>query len=203
MDAEAFLDANRKATWPVITSRELVVAAINLVIGVVLILDPLHWLASAPRWLFAWSGMIGYMLALHFGIFRLLSGLWRSLGIDAVPIMDQPLSATSVASLWGKHWNSAFSNLIHRFWFRPFTRKLGLANATWIGFGARGLIHEAVMSYPDRGGWGWPTAYFLAQSLSILVERSKVGKRLGLGRGCRGWLFAMVCLAAPVPFFLN
>jgi alginate O-acetyltransferase complex protein AlgI len=203
MDAEAFLDPDRGPTLPAIRPLELAIAALNLVVGVALILDPMHWFKSEPVWLFAWSGMIGYMLALHFGIFRLLSCLWRWRGIDAVPVMDQPLLSTSVASLWGKRWNTAFSDLIHRFWFRPFTRKLGLAHATWIGFGASGLIHEAVMSYPARGGWGGPTAYFLTQSLGILFERTALGKRWGLGRGFYGWLYAMVCLAVPVPFFLN
>ena len=162
MDADAFLNAGRTVSPPRLF--EILIASTNVLCGLWLVFDPMKWFGQSSPWLYAWSGMVGYMLLLHFGVFRLLSCVWRSRGIDAVPIMDQPFIATSVASLWGRRWNTAFSDLIHRFWFRPFTRKLGLAHATWIGFGASGLIHEAVMSFPAKGGYGLPTLYFLVQA---------------------------------------
>ncbi len=201
MDANAFLNADRTVSLPRLF--EILIASANVLCGLCLIFDPLDLFKPSPSWLYGWSGMIGYMLVLHFGVFRLLSCLWRSRGIDAAPIMDQPFFATSVASLWGRRWNTAFSDLIHRFWFRPFARKLGLAHATWIGFGASGLIHEAVMSLPAKGGYGLPTLYFLVQAAGILLERSRWGKSVGLGRGVAGWLLAMICLIAPLPFFMN
>ncbi len=203
MDAEAFLDSDRRPTTPPPTPSEVAIAGSNAFGGVILTLDPWGWFDHSPRWLFAWSGVVGYMLVLHFGVFRLLSCLLRWQGIDAVPIMNQPFAATSVASLWGQRWNTAFSDLIHRFWFRPLARPLGLVHATWIGFGVSGLIHEAVMSFPARGGYGLPTLYFLLQAGGILLERSRWGKSRGLGRGAVGWLFAMVCLIAPLPLFMN
>ena len=64
------------------------------------------------------------------------------------------------------------------------------------------------MILPARGGFGLPTAYFVLQGLGVLAERSDWGRRVGLGRGLRGWLFTVVFTGAPVfwlfhPVFIN
>ena len=42
------------------------------------------------------------------------------------------------------------------------------------------------------------TEIFVLQAGAIFLERSALGRRLGLGRGIRGWTFAMFALVGPV-----
>jgi D-alanyl-lipoteichoic acid acyltransferase DltB (MBOAT superfamily) len=65
-----------------------------------------------------WIGMIGLLLILHFGVFHLTSCWWRSVGVEARPLMNRPQAATSLSKFWGRRWNTAFRDLIHRFLFR-------------------------------------------------------------------------------------
>src|SRR5262249_22178567 len=145
-----------------------------------------------------WVGMVGIVLFLHFGLFHLLSCLWRARGIEAVPLMNAPLASVSVSEFWGRRWNLAFRDLTHRFLFRPLTHHLGPRTALGVAFVFRGLIHEFVISVPAGAGYGLPTLSFPIEGLAILAERSKVSRRLGLGRRWRGWLFTTVVLLAPV-----
>ena len=67
-----------------------------------------------------------------------------------------------------------------------------------MGFVLSGLVHDMVISLPAGGGYGWPTLFFVIQVAAIFIERSNAGRRFGLGRGLRGWLFTMLVLAVPV-----
>lgn len=156
-----------------------------------------------------WVGMLGIILFLHFGVFELLALLWQKAGLNAKPVMRQPLFATSLADFWSTRWNTAFNALAHDLAFRPLKRKLGIRRTTLAVFLISGLIHELVISLPARAGFGFPTAYFLLQGAAILVERSPLGRRIGLGRGFRGWLFMALCAGGPAfwlfhpPFVIN
>jgi predicted DCC family thiol-disulfide oxidoreductase YuxK len=145
-----------------------------------------------------WCAMIGIVLVLHFGLFHLLSLAWRSCGVNAAPIMNRPLAATSLAQLWGECWNTAFSIPSRRLVFQPFAYRFGTSTASFAVFAASGVLHDLVISIPARGGYGLPTAYFLLQGAGVWFERSRAGRALGLGRGVRGWLFTFVLAVGPL-----
>lgn len=143
-------------------------------------------------------GMIGIVLCLHFGLFHLLSLAWRRTGVNAAPIMNAPLRATSLAAFWGRRWNLGFSVPARRFLLKPLAARYGNAIAMLAVFLASGLLHELVISLPARADFGLPTAYFALQGVAMLVERSAVGRWLGLTMGWRGRTFAMLCVVGPV-----
>lgn len=145
-----------------------------------------------------WVGMIGLVMVLHFGLFHLLSCLWRTCGVGAPPLMDSPLLASSVSDFWGRRWNVAFRDLTHRFLFNPLRHVVGPKGALLIGFAVSGVIHDVVISWPAGGGYGGPTVYFLLQGVGLLGERSRLGRRIGLTRGWIGRLFAVVVVIGPV-----
>jgi hypothetical protein len=121
-----------------------------------------------------WIGMSGIVLALHFGLFQLLSSAWRRAGAEARPLMNTPIASTSLGEFWGRRWNTAFRDLTHRFLFRPMTRRFGVRGGMAAGFVFSGLVHELVISVPAGGGYGGPTLFFTAQGIGILIERSRI-----------------------------
>jgi hypothetical protein len=119
------------------------------------------------------------------------------LGVVAEPIMNWPVAATSLGEFWGRRWNRAFRDLTYRFLFRPLKHRLGAGGALFLGFLVSGVAHDAVISLPAGGGYGLPTAYFVLQAVAMFVERSAIGRRLGLGRGAVGWLFCAAVVLVP------
>jgi alginate O-acetyltransferase complex protein AlgI len=145
----------------------------------------------------AWLAMFGLTLVLHFGVFHLAALAWQSAGVPAKPLMQSPATATSLADFWGARWNTAFNKLVHDLASRPLARRGGVTSATLGVFAISGIIHELAISFPARGGYGWPLSYFLLQGAGVLIERSRFGIALGLGRGLRGWVFLVLVTAAP------
>jgi len=209
LNAKVFLKSERLSEKDRPPSGEWVFAVIKLLIGGALFWGAAGWFSEDQRILSGWVGMVGLILMLHFGAFHLLSCAWRSVGIDARPLMNRPLASVSISEFWGRRWNTAFRDLTHRFLFRPLNSWLGPRRAIIAGFVFSGIIHDLVISVPAGGGYGWPTLFFGTQAVAIFVERSRAGQSIGLGRGWRGWLFAMLILALPVyglfhpPFVMN
>jgi hypothetical protein len=195
LDADAFLCRSNGVARPRIA--EWLIAAANMLMGVVLLWLVFPLLAQRDALIAGWLGFAAILLALHFGSFQLLSCAWRTIGVRAAPLMNNPIRSTSVSEFWGRRWNTAFRDLTHKHLFRPLTRWAGARWALVIGFLFSGLVHDLVISVPARGGYGGPTLFFLIQALAMLIERSPSGKKMGLGCGWRGWLYTLVTLVGP------
>jgi alginate O-acetyltransferase complex protein AlgI len=144
-----------------------------------------------------WLTMTGVVSILHFGVSQLLSLAWRTAGVNAQHIMHKPVFARSLADFWGSRWNLAFRDLAYQLVLKPLAPRIGMAGATMAVFFVSGLIHDVVISLAARGGWGLPTLYFLIQGAALLLERSPLGRRFGLGRGVLGRFYAAVVVIGP------
>ncbi len=201
LDAASFLNPHSAPSKP--TPREWLFAGCKFVLGVVLLFGIARRVPAEYPYLVGWVGMVGIVMMLHFGIFHLLSCAWRRAGVEARPLMDRPLMSVSLGEFWGRRWNTAFRDLTHRFLFRPLKSRLGARGAVFAGFAFSGVIHDVVISLPAGGGYGGPTVFFLLQGVGLLIERSRVGRSLGLGTGWRGWLFTWGMLLLPAPILFH
>lgn len=172
MDAATFLGVEGCTTKP--RGIEWLFGFGKLVCGVISVWVFARRTVLVSPLLAGWVGMIGLVFVLHFGVFHLLSLAWRNAGINAPPIMLNPLRASSLADLWGRRWNTAFHELAHRFTFRPMRRVMGSASATLLVFLLPGLVHELVIWLPARGGYGLPAGYFFVQGLGVVAEHTRL-----------------------------
>ena len=198
MDARAFLDRSSKITRP--HSKIWYLAALKTLWGAVLLWGIVRLIPSDQPLLVGWVGIAGLILFGFFGFFHINALLWQSLGINAQPIMNSPVLPTSLTNFWGARWNLAVQKLAHDLVFEPLLHRIGVSGAAFMTFLASGFAHELITSLPARGGYGLPITYFVLQSLGVFLERSNLGRRLGLGRGLRGRVFAFIFTACP--FFL-
>jgi hypothetical protein len=195
MDAESFLDSRKHASLP--RFQKWLWALSKTLFGAVLL-----WLIARrvpePQALArGWIGLFGLIFLLHFGSFHLIALFWQTLGINAAPIMSKPILSKTLSEFWGKRWNLGFRQLAYDLIFQPLHRKTGAAAASLVVFLASGLIHDLVISLPARGGYGLPTAYFTLQGLGAMLERSSLGRRLGLQHGLSAWIFMFIVAAGP------
>jgi alginate O-acetyltransferase complex protein AlgI len=203
MDAAAFLRDAPAKTISQPSVGEWLFAVVKFVAGGMVLFGLARLVPEDQPYLVGWVGMVGLAFLLHFGSFHLISCAWRSAGVDARPLMNWPMLATSVSDYWGRRWNTAFRDLAHRFLFQPLAMRLGPRTGLLAGFLFSGIVHDLVISLPAGGGYGGPTLFFLLQAAAMLVERSRLGRRLGLGRGWRGWAFAMAAILLPAPLLFH
>jgi hypothetical protein len=192
MDAGTFLNRNAMGK---VSPSEWMFAASKMLLGA-----GLYWGVArigGGGLLSAWIGMIGIIFLLHFGSFHLLALAWQTAGVAAQPLMRNPAAAFSLGEFWSRRWNVAFNDIAQRFVFRPLSRRAGTGTGSFGAFAFSGLLHDLVISVPARGGYGLPTLYFVCQAFGVLLERSRIGRRAGLRRGFRGWLFTFATAAAP------
>jgi alginate O-acetyltransferase complex protein AlgI len=163
-----------------------------LLAGIAPMIMPRHPLGGG------WTGMIGLILLLHFGLFHLLSILWRRTDVDAPPIMSAPVLARSIGDFWNARWNMGFHVLASKYLFNPIRRRFG-ATAGLIGtFIVSGFLHDLVITLPARGGYGLPTAYFAIQGMGILAERLPSVRKLARQHPWAGRMMTLVIVAGPV-----
>jgi hypothetical protein len=198
MDATAFLEERPIGEGLHCRWSEWCRAFGTLVLGATILFAIARMIPPQHPYLVGWIGMIGIVLILHFGALHLLSCVWRRVGLQAHPLMNQPLTSTSLSEFWGRRWNTAFRDLTHRLLFRPCATRFGPRWGIVVGFLCSGAIHDLVISVPAGGGYGGPTAFFVIQGLAMMCERSALGRRVGLGAGWSGRLFAAAMLVAPI-----
>lgn len=198
MDAAAFLNSSSHSKINVCPPNEWLLALAKFVIGIFLFWGVASIVPQQYPLLVGWVGMIGIIMMLHFGLFHLLSCGWRTMGVDARPIMNGPLISHSISEFWGIRWNTAFRDLTHRFLFLPLLPRIGPQLTILVVFLFSGLLHDLVISIPAGGGYGGPTLFFLIQGIAILLSRSMMGKKIGLRHGLIGWSFAVLVLLLPV-----
>ena len=196
MDAETFFKNEKTPEAP--RTEEWSFATLKIFLGAALIWTGARFALRVNPLLAGWTGMLGLILLLHFGLFHLLALAWQSKGVPVTPLMRAPLLSRSLGEFWGERWNTAFNELAVRFLFRPLLRPLGIPAATVLVFLVSGLIHDLIISVPARGGYGLPTLYFLLQGAGVLFERTKIARRLGLTRGIRARAWTLLVTGVPV-----
>jgi alginate O-acetyltransferase complex protein AlgI len=148
-------------------------------------------------------GFAGILFCLHFGLFHLLALVWNAFGYRVQPIMQAPVLSESLAEFWGRRWNRAFAEMAQQVLVRPCRTVLDRRGLLLVVFGVSGLLHEAVISIPARGGYGGPTAYFAIQAVGIAIQRSRLVRRCGCHRGFRGWLVTALFVLSPLPLLFH
>jgi Membrane bound O-acyl transferase family len=194
MDAQSFL-SDSKPSRP--RATQFLWATAKLLLGVAFLWIVARRIPASLPLCRGWVGLLGLILLLHFGSFELVALAWQRLGINAVPIMQKPLESVSLSEFWGKRWNLGFHQLSYEFVFRPLRAFVGVPAAMLVVFLFSGLVHELVISLPARAGFGLPTGYFLLQGAGLLLERSAIGRALGLRGGFSGRVFAALMTAGP------
>lgn len=193
MDAQAFLSLCKTCPPPAL--RAWLWSATKVAIGASLIWGCVRFIE--PPLAAGWTGMIGLMFLLHFGLLEMLALFWQRQGICAQPLMNAPFSSSSLREFWGRRWNSGFRIIAFDLMFHPLTRWMNLSSAMIGTFLISGLIHDLVISAPIAHGYGRPTAYFLIQGAGILFERSRLGRWLFRLNPTLGRVFTLSLLILP------
>jgi Membrane bound O-acyl transferase family len=195
MDADTFLSSKVSQRQP--SLQQWLWASAKTALGVLLLWVIARRVPAEHPLVRGWTGLFGLIFLLHFGSFHLIALFWQAMGLAAEPIMSRPILSKTLSEFWGKRWNLGFRQLAHDLIFRPLHRRIGVPTAGLLVFAASGLIHDLVISLPARGGYGLPTGYFILQGLGVTLERSALGRQIGLQKGLTAWIFMLIVTAGP------
>jgi alginate O-acetyltransferase complex protein AlgI len=196
MDASAFFD--RRVNVPKPAKTEWLLAFLKTALGLVLFFLIGRLFYQRHTLIAGYIGLTGFLLFSFFGTCHVNSLLWRRRGVNAVPMMNSPLLASSLSEFWSSRWNLSFRDLARIFVFRPVLRRWGIVCAVLAAFIFSGFLHELLISLPADAWYGLPTLFFLIQAGGIFMEKSGYGARYGINRGIRGRLFAALFILVPV-----
>lgn len=175
----------------------------RLLLGLALVaLARLLWLVTGSRLAATVPLLPGLSLILHFGIFNIVAGGWRYVGVRAYPLFRAPLRSTSLTEFWGRRWNLAFAEMTAIAVYRPLAASTGTRPALLTSFLCSGLLHELAISVPVRAGFGLPMFYFGLHGGLMLVERALAGR----GRPLTGWAgraWTLFWLVLPLPILFH
>jgi membrane bound O-acyltransferase family protein len=109
-------------------------------------------------------------LMLHFGLFEIVTGVYRLRGFGVGELFRAPLRSHSLTEFWSRRWNIGFSEMIAVLVHGPLRRASPRA-ALFASFLVSGLLHELAISVPVRAGYGLPAAYFVLQGVLVALEK--------------------------------
>ena len=184
--------------------RLLGMGVIRMAAGLALVaLARLAWVGTGSRALATGLLLPGLSLVLHFGIFNLLAGAWRLVGVDCRPLFLALLQSKSLAEFWGRRWNLAFSEMTAQAIYRPLVRRAGRGPAMAASFLGSGLLRELAISVPVGAGYGMPLAYFALHGVLSLIEGrlARAGHSIDRVPGVgRAWTLAWLVLPVLILF---
>jgi len=189
--------------------REVSEALLKIAIGLVLLVLIAPRLIPVSPLFGGWVGMVGIVVLFHCGLIHLSAIGWNVMGRPVKPIMNSPLLAKTVSEFWSKRWNLAFRDYAHVCIFKPLARKANGTIAVLAGFLFSGIIHDLAISVPAGGGYGWPTLYFVLQSVALFGERYLKKSGFILNHHWAGHIWTTLWVTGPVfllfhqPFVLN
>jgi alginate O-acetyltransferase complex protein AlgI len=201
MKIEPFLrggQPGRTPPWPL-----WLTGIINLAVAAILLWGVPRLLPQdTPLTLRLVIGLAGYALLFLFGLGDLWAALFWAGGIPVEKLFDNPVAAASLADFWSHRWNRIFSDFARTLFFWPLAPRLGVVSASLVVFLFAGALHEWAWSFPSRGGYGGPMAYFLIQWLGLTIEGNRRGRRLLRGTTL-GHIWTWVVVLAPSPLLLH
>jgi alginate O-acetyltransferase complex protein AlgI len=158
------------------------------------------WLQTESRLLATLVLLPGLSLMFHFGLFNLLTGFWRSRGVDANELFRAPLLSESLEEFWSRRWNVGFSEMTAVAVYRP-VRSFGRRTALVASFLFSGLLHELAISVPVDAGYGLPLLYFALQAIAVPAEAAL--RRRGHLGGIAGRVWTMLWIVLPTPLLFH
>lgn len=195
MDARSFLSGTK---IPFISHKIWLEALIKLLTGLFLVYIVAEQVYPYSHFLGGWTGLAALGLIIHFGSFHLLALIWNKLGVNVKPIINYPFCSVSLTDFWSNRWNLAYRDLSRTYILRPLSPVIGVRYAAILVFIVSGLVHELVISFPANGGYGLPTLYFIIQTVGVLIEKSALGKILGLENKWRGRIYTLIFVFGPI-----